>query len=306
MNILKKSFYILVSLTLIALIGCKNANKDKTEQSTVVKEHSASPLEVTSGMATDGNVSIEYFTQGSGIPFVLLPGGSLNVEYLVPFANSLAKKGYQVVRVNPRGTGNSKGPTDIVTMHDLGNDIFLVIQKLGLKNVNIAGHAFGNRIARVVANDHPEAIHSIILLAAGGTIPPKDEALNALNTIFDPKATNDEVLATMKYMVGDSTYYDSTWKLVKKSRSPQAAGIQSLAMESTPISDWNAPKGDAPFLIIQGSVDQIAPPANGELIKKKFPERTTMVYIQGAGHTMILERAAEVADDIVEFLKEHK
>jgi hypothetical protein len=51
--------------------------------------------------------------------------------------------------------------------------------------------------------DRPDLVHSVILFAAGGKVEPKPPVELALRTIFDPKSTEPEVLAAMKYMVGN-------------------------------------------------------------------------------------------------------
>jgi hypothetical protein len=37
----------------------------------------------------------------------------------------------------------------------------------------------------MLAADHPELVHSVILFAAGGKVPPKPDADRALMTIFN-------------------------------------------------------------------------------------------------------------------------
>lgn len=297
---------LFIFAALLILIGCNSQPEnaaDSINKDSGTKEQTAS---VKTGIIKTGSSSVEYFIEGEGSPIILLPGGSLNTVYLAPLAKELSNAGYQVVRINPRGTGQSTGDTSQVTMHDLGNDVAEVIKALGLGKVDIAGHAFGNRIARVVANDHPDLVRSVILLAAGGAVPPKEDAQTALDVIFNPSSTENQIIGSMSYMVGDSNYYASAWEIVKQSRSPKAAGIQSLAMKSTLVSDWSAPKGNAPMLVLQGSNDQVAPPANGELLKKQFPDRVTLVSIEGAGHMIVIERAQETTKAIIDFLSSLK
>jgi len=106
--------------------------------------------------------NIEYFSEGKGQPIVLVPGGSLTVGYMEGLSHALAKAGFQAVRINFRGSGKSTGSGEGVTLHTLANDV--------------AGHAFGNRVARMLAAEHPELVHSVILFAAGGKVPPKPAA----------------------------------------------------------------------------------------------------------------------------------
>jgi pimeloyl-ACP methyl ester carboxylesterase len=177
-----------------------------------------------------------------------------------------------------------------------------VIQALNLGQVNVAGHAFGNRVARTLAADHPEMVHTVILFAAGGKVPPKPPGAQALATIFDPESTDAEILKEMKYMVGDPSEIQAAWQIIKPCRAPGVAGLQRTAMKNTPLQDWWAPAGTMRYLVVQGTNDQIAPPENGELLKKDLGARVTLVSFPGAGHLLLVTDPKKAADAVVTFL----
>jgi len=247
--------------------------------------------------------NIEYFSQGQGEVVVLLPGGSFSVDYMSGLAQALADAGYRAVRINFRGAGKSTGPGTGVTLHTLAADVAGVIRALKLGPVNVAGHAFGNRVARMLAADHPELVRSVILFAAGGKVPPKPPVERALMTIFNPASSDSEVMEAMKYLVGKSEDAATTWQILKPSRAPVAAGIERSAAESTPLSAWWAPAGPQKYLVLQGTDDQAAPPENGELLKQELGARVTLVPFPGAGHLMLVTEPKKAAAAIVAFLK---
>lgn len=247
--------------------------------------------------------TIEYFSQGQGEPIVLLPFGGLTVGYLEELSQDLADSGYRVVRINARGSGKSTGSGEGVTLHTLAGDVAGVIQALKLGPVNVGGHAVGNRVARMLAADHPELVRTVILFAAGGKVPPKPPGEHALKTIFDPASTNAEILADMKYMVGNPANIPMAWRVIKPCRAPQAAGIERTAMNATPLKEWWAPPGQSKYLVVQGTDDQIAPPENGELLKQEMGERVTLVSFPGAGHLFVLTEHKKAADAVVSFLR---
>ena len=110
---------------------------------------------VQEGIVRLADSQIEYFSQGEGEPIVLLPFGGLTVGYMEALSQDLADAGYRVVRINFRGSERSTGPGEAITLHTLDHDVAAVIKALQLVKVNIAGHAFGNRVARTLAADHP-------------------------------------------------------------------------------------------------------------------------------------------------------
>jgi pimeloyl-ACP methyl ester carboxylesterase len=171
-----------VSLTLLS---------GKTAAQTTAKASS-----VKEGIIKLADSNIEYFSRGEGETIVLLPGGTLTVDYLDGLAEELAKGGYRVVGINFRGSGKSTGPSTGVTLQTMANDVAGVIQALKLGSVHVVGNDFGNRVARVLDSSHPELTRSVILLAAGGKVPPKPPAARALNVIFNPASKSGSSCTT--------------------------------------------------------------------------------------------------------------
>lgn len=284
----------------IGLVGCKNG-KDSSQKTPelIDRKQSENPIQV--GFAESDDSQIEYFIQGKGDPIVLLPGGALSTAYLKPLADNLSAAGFKTIRINPRGAGESRGPAEGVSMHTMAQDVILVLNSLGLTKVDIAGHAFGNRVARTVEHDAPEYIRSVICLAAGGVVKPSDQAAKALNTVFDPDATEEEIVQAMDYMVGDPANAASSWSFVKASRFPAAAAVVSNA-SNTPESSWAIPSGQNPFLVIQGTKDQVAPAENAALLKKELGDLVQVVSIKEGGHLMVINHAEETTQAILDFL----
>ncbi len=257
----------------------------------------------TEGVVKLSDASIEYFSQGQGEAVVLLPGGSLTVGYMEGLAQALADVGYRAVRINFRGAGKSTGSGTGVTLHTLAADVAGVIEALKIGPANVAGHAFGNRVARMLAADHSEIVRSVILFAAGGKVPPKPPAERALMTIFNPASREPEVLEAMTYMVGKSADVAKVWQILKPCRAPAAAGIERTAAESTPLDAWWAPAGKQKYLVLQGTDDQAAPPENGDLLKQELGARVTLVPFPGAGHLMLVTEPKKAAATMVAFLR---
>ena len=76
-----------------------------------VGQTTAKASSVKEGIIKLADSNIEYFSRGEGETIVLLPGGTLTVDYLDGLAEALAKGGYRVVGINFRGSGKSTGPS---------------------------------------------------------------------------------------------------------------------------------------------------------------------------------------------------
>ncbi|HEV3418097.1 MAG TPA: alpha/beta hydrolase [Pirellulales bacterium] len=289
-----------IAVAVALLTGCDHKPSDTTIPAKPASEQNASSVQ--SDIVKVGNADIQYFSQGEGAAVVLLPGGSLDVGYMEGLASALAKAGYRAVRINFRGAGKSTGPEDGITLHTLAGDVAGVIEALNLGPANVAGHAFGNRVARMLDADRPELVRSVILFAAGGKVAPAPAADQALKIIFTPGSPEAEVLEAMKYMVGDPADVQKVWQIIKPCRAPRAAGIEYKAGEATPLKDWWAPLGKTKYLVVQGADDQAALPENGVLLKKELGERLTLVEIPKAGHLVLVEQPEKVAEEVVSFL----
>lgn len=262
------------------------------------------PSEGTQGMVQLADSNIEYFTRGEGEAIVLLPGGTLTVGYLDGLAEALAKAGYRVVAINFRGSGKSTGSSEGVTLQTNADDVVGVIRSLQLGPVHVVGNDFGNRVARMVAASHPELVRSVILLAAGGKIPPQPEAARALEIIFNPASSEADILAVMPFLVASPADSARVWKLFKPSLAPAAGAIEAKAAQATPLEAWWAPPGQTKYLILQGADDQIAPPANGVELQKELGDRATLVNVPGAAHLLPLEQPDTTAKHMLDFLRQ--
>jgi pimeloyl-ACP methyl ester carboxylesterase len=261
------------------------------------------PTGVESGIVKLKDANIQYFTRGKGETVVLLPGGTLAVGYLDDLANDLAAAGYRVVGINFRGAGASTGSGKSVTLHTMGDDVAGVIESLHLGTANVIGEDFGNRVARVLAGDHPQLVNSVILLAAGGKFPPTGAAAKALQVLFNPSSGKLQQLNAMRYMVANPADIPRVVATLKAYRAPGAADIEKTAANSTPLAGWWAPPGHTKYLILQGNDDQIAPPQNGQELAQELGPRATLVGLPNVGHLSALEAPQEVAKHVIDFLK---
>jgi pimeloyl-ACP methyl ester carboxylesterase len=262
------------------------------------------PAKGKEGIVKLADSSIQYFSRGKGETIVLLPGGTLTVGYLDGLAEALAKAGYRVVDINFRGSGKSIGPSKGVTLQTNADDVAGVIQSLKLGPVHVTGNDFGNRVARMFAASNPQLTRSVILLAAGGKIPPKPSALRALEVVFNPKSTEAEVLAVFPYFVSNPADSARVWALFKPSLDTKAGGIEKAAAEATPLKAWWAPPGQTKYLILQGADDQIAPPENGVELQKELGERATLITVPGAAHLLPLEQPETTASHMISFIRQ--
>lgn len=214
----------------------------------------------------------------------------------------LAAAGYCALALEPRGVGGSSSPLRDVTMADLADDVAAVIDALADGPATVAGHAFGNRVARMVATRYPEAVESVVLLACGGLVPRAPEVTAAMLSVFDvaldPRARLDAVGRAFFAPGHDPSAWRDGWHAA-------TAAAQAAATDSTPVEDWWT-AGSADVLVVQPADDVVAVPENATRIVEMLGERARLVTIPDAGHALLPEQPAAVAEALLTWLERRR
>src|SRR5438132_13500063 len=117
----------------------------------------------------DGDIHLTADVMGEGSLIVCHPGFGRWGRDFEPVRNYLASR-HRVALFDPRGVGESTGPLDGLTMHDLATDLLRVARQLGAPPFDLVGHAFGNRVVRCAAADAPGEVRRSALIGAGGCV----------------------------------------------------------------------------------------------------------------------------------------
>lgn len=245
---------------------------------------------------------IEVHVQGEGPLVVMLPSMGRGAADFDRLAADVAAAGYRVACPEPRGLGTSAVPDREETLATLADDVAAVVAELGGGPAVIVGHAYGNRIARMTATNHPELVESLVLLACGEFIPVTDEMAVAMRTIFDPRnppdVRLDAVGRTFFAPGNDASVWVDGW-------FGKLARAQEQATVSTPVGDWWA-GGLAPMLAVQPADDRLAVPANADALVEAVGDRVEVVAIPNAGHALLPEQPEAVAKTVIDWLNRRR
>jgi pimeloyl-ACP methyl ester carboxylesterase len=241
---------------------------------------------------------IEVIAEGQGPVIVLLPSTGRGSDDFDVLAADLAKEDFRVLRPQPRGIGGSTGPMKDVSFHDFAYDVAGIIKHEGAGPAIIAGHAYGNWIARTVATDHPRMIRGVVLMAAGAKTWPRkfSDAITTINDRSEPTATRLKALELAFFAPGNdaSSWLEGWHKEVMESQ--RAAGA------NTKRDSWTA-GGTAPILDLQAADDPFRPRDTIDELKKDFGDRVTVVVVPNASHALPAEQPLAVVRAIVDWAK---
>src|SRR5215218_1525838 len=145
-----------------------------------------------------GSTHIEYYAQGNGALVVLLPSLGRGAEDFDAIRPRLAEA-CRVIAPQPRGIGASRGLMAGVTLHDYAGDVALVIENEGGGPAVLAGHAFGNFVARTTATDRPDLVRGVALLAATHVWPVPPDLRDSITKSGDLTLGDDERLRHLRH-----------------------------------------------------------------------------------------------------------
>ncbi|HEY6474490.1 MAG TPA: alpha/beta hydrolase [Acidimicrobiales bacterium] len=241
---------------------------------------------------------LEVHVDGAGPAVALIASLGRGAEDFADLSANLAAAGFCALALEPRGVGASESPLEDVTMADLGDDVAAVIRALADGPATVAGHAFGNRVARMVATTHADLVESVALLACGGLVPPTPEVTAAMVSVFDarldPLARLDAVARAFFAPGHDPSPWEGGWY-------PATAAAQAAATAGTPVEDWWT-AGSAEVLVLQPAADVVAVPENATRLVEQLGERARLVTIPDAGHALLPEQPVAVADAMLDWL----
>ena len=255
---------------------------------------------LTSSIVKAAHGQVEIYAGGSGPLIVLLPSLGRGAADFTELGQRLAMRGYRVAAPEPRGIGKSTGPAEGISFHDLAADVAAVIRAEGGRAV-VAGHAFGQKVGRTVAMDHPDLVRAVIMLAGAGRaiIPPEVRA--AIMRSGDLTLTDAERVEALKlaFFAPGNDPVAAGWL---RGWYPDVKKLQ-LAAESRTRDDEFIPAGRAPILDMQAEFDTVVPPSARQDLKNELGDRVTIHVIQNAGHALIPEQAEAVADAMVAYIE---
>lgn len=84
-------------------------------------------------------------------------------------AAGLAAAGYRVIAPDLLGHGRSDKPADgEYHLASFAASLHALLLELDVRSVTVIGHSLGGAIAMQLAHDHPELVHRLVLVSAGG------------------------------------------------------------------------------------------------------------------------------------------
>jgi len=110
-------------------------------------------------------INYYYELHGTGEPLLLLHGGLMSSDLWGPTLPALAAH-RQVIAVDLQGHGHTPLGDRPITVEAIADDLEILLDGLGYKQVDVLGYSFGGGAAFRLAVQHPERVRRLVLVSA--------------------------------------------------------------------------------------------------------------------------------------------
>jgi len=249
-----------------------------------------------------------YSINGNGSPIVLIHHLAGNIRSWFNQIPYLAKN-YQVIAYDLRGHGRSAEPKQTFTMDDLADDLFLLLQELGIEKCSIIGHSIGGMIAPVFALKHGSMVNALAIVS-GAVQPLASDKLAGYSVMREIARTRGmEALAEYRRSnnqippkITNSAMLWERFRHLYKETSVQGYIRASEALATMPNLTSKMKEIHCPILGVVGDLD----PVFMETMKILAGNtKVSMKIVHNCGHFVMIEDPDEFNNIITNFLNNY-
>jgi pimeloyl-ACP methyl ester carboxylesterase len=265
-------------------------------------------------LMVSGGSSIDYDVHGKkGPPLLLIAGLGFGRWCWFKQLPALSRH-FRVITFDIRSLDRLDllDPKDHI--HGVGDLAFhpaALLDHLGIERAHVLGTSLGGFMAQELALQRPTLIDGLVLVCTsyGGphSAPPSWEALKSMLGLgatnrVDAARRGLETATSEAYRTGHPEEYEQLleWRIIDAPSQPSYLE-QMMAGARFDVSS-RVRDIRASTLVLHGDDDRVVPVANAEALAEAISGATLRVF-EDAGHLVFIERAEEVNEEIISFLK---
>ena len=242
-----------------------------------------------SGQGIDINKDTIVFLHGSGLSHIVW---SLAEQFF-------SSKNYNVLSIDLPGHGNSDGPC-LDSIEKIADWLEKVFDKLKLKNLILVGHSQGCLEILEYSSRYKERLKKLVFVGGSNKMPVHPDLIELAQS-----GHSDAVKLMMKWGYEGSKKFIGGNPVEKIIQSPRDIS-EILAVDLNACNNYSngseaAKVIDLPSMLIFGELDKMVNLESGKKFSNLIKNSTTHV-IKGCGHMIMIEKAFEMREKILEFL----
>jgi pimeloyl-ACP methyl ester carboxylesterase len=250
-----------------------------------------------------GQRELAYEVHGNGRPLVLLHAFPFDGRMWKATAEALADR-CRVIVPDLRGFGGSELGEGDVSIAGMADDVAALLDHLGVARATVGGLSMGGYVTLAFAARHRRRLEALILAdtrAAGDSEKARAGRAAALDLVEQQgvAAYVERQLAALLSPSATEAVRQQVRVLGQQSAAAVAAGIRAL--RDRPDRQAELADIDCPTLVIAGTADSLSPLDEMTAMASQI-RGARLLQIAGAGHLSNLERPAEFAAAVRDFV----
>ena len=241
------------------------------------------------GQELDQKKETIIFLHGSGLSHIIW---SLVEQF---FAN----KNFNVLSIDLPGHGNSEGPC-LHTIEEIADWLEKVFVKLKLEKVILVGHSQGCLEMLEYSNKYKSRLKKLVFMGGSYKMPVNKDLIDLAEN-----GNTDAVKLMMKWGYEGSKKFIGGNPIKRIIQSPrdisEILGVDLVACNNYSNGSNAAKAIDCPTMFVLGSLDKMVNIEFGKKFANMVNNSTTHI-IDGCGHMIMIEKAFEMREKILEFL----
>ena len=242
-----------------------------------------------SGQGLDKNKDTIVFLHGSGLSHIVW---SLAEQFF-------SSKNFNVLSIDLPGHGNSDGPC-LDSIEKIADWLEKVFDKLQLKNLILVGHSQGCLEILEYSSRYKERIKKLVFVGGSNKMPVHPDLIELAQN-----GHSDAVKLMMKWGYEGSKKFIGGNPVEKIIQSPRDIS-EILAVDLKACNNYSngseaAKAINLPSMLLYGELDKMVNLEAGKKFSNLIKNSITHV-IKGCGHMIMIEKAFEMREKILEFL----
>ena len=242
------------------------------------------------GQSVDNSKDTIVFLHGSGLSHIVW---SLTEQFF-------SSKNFNVLSIDLPGHGNSDGPC-LDSIEKITDWLEKVFEKLNLKNLILVGHSQGCLEAIEYSFKYKKRLKKMVLISGSYRMPVNKDLIDLASN-----GDSDAVKLMMKWGYEGSKKFIGGNPIERIIQSPrdisEILAVDLIACNNYANGSKAAQSISCPIMLVFGELDKMVNLEAGKKFANLVKNSTTHI-IPGCGHMIMIEKAFEMREKVLEFLK---